>query len=807
MNNKTTFPVSWPFILALIAYVCIGVWLEPGILNNGFRFDESFSEYIPWRVEAGRLLASGEFPFFTQRVFGGMPLFPTSYSGVLYPPNWLYIFSPPWIANYLNVFHYALGGIGMYLYLRTWRLIPFCAFIGGLLFITNTFMLSHSSHVSMREAALFAPIVVWTARLLLKSPSFPRALLLSLLIALQISIGYQQLYLFTVLWIGVEWLALFKFNRKFLKKTLLLALAGVAGTALLGIQILTALEHVQYTPRAEMTVEVWQEASFPPNHILIHLNPRVFGFGWPDYMGDSFAAEIVVTVSLMAWALCVAYIVFCLLKKFKVARKRITILLLVCIPVIFLLALGKYFPLNKYLFHVPPFNLFRVPSRWLFLMGTFVVILSSFSLQHIMRMKPLNRLAWTFGALVVWHGVIVLLYYLLRSLPEGSRAGSISPWEHLYIGSEVNLHRVVHWLHGPYASGPIQILDYTGIHLLLPALAILPLAFARRFPLPAAGLIVFLLSFNQMILFRYALFESYPAKEFTTLEGHKIMKDYDFDLVERLYMLSPDGASMPDGAYPHMLYLYPGFSSLSGYCPLVSSRLWDTLRINQLGFPVESEMFYKSAGPLRQLGVSHIFVDETRLSPKFEELYQNSMGSEFEKVLENEGTVLLKVIEPRPRFDYATEWRQEDAAEYNTFVREHDPRPGNVLAILHKPDWDRLPPPESSIAPATIEVLEDSATRQELRVSSEEGAVLLIRDVWWKGWKFKIPDVTEGWDRVHRANGLIRYVAVPPGEHIVTLRYRPPGWHTGLLISAIGLMLMAGMLAGAWFERKLKLEK
>jgi hypothetical protein len=163
---------------------------SPELLSGGLRWNETISEYIPWRVEAGRQIAQGEFPFFTSKVFGGLPMYSTSYIGILYPPNWLYSFSPPSISNWLYVFHMAFGALGMFAYLRSRRLVPFVAFTGGLMFVSCTFFLVHHSHISMIETGLWAPWVVFFARRLLIRPGPGRAVALALAIALQISVGY-----------------------------------------------------------------------------------------------------------------------------------------------------------------------------------------------------------------------------------------------------------------------------------------------------------------------------------------------------------------------------------------------------------------------------------------------------------------------------------------------------------------------------------------------------------------------------------------------------------------------------------------
>jgi hypothetical protein len=362
------------FCLGLVGFFLLGVVHIPELWSGGFVWDESFSEYIPWRVESARQLTQGYFPFFTSRVFGGMPLFATSYNGILYPPNWLYCIFSPIVSHGLLLFHFVLGGAGMYCYLRSRKLLAVCSFIGSMFFLSLTFFICHKSHISMVEAGLFAPWVVYFARKYLISGKMKFVICLSLAIGLLISIGYQQLYLFAVVWIGFEWLMVFRFRREYYVKTGWLALAGIAGTLLMAVQIVPAMEMVEYTPREKMTFESWTDSSFPLANIPIFICGRVFGFSG-DYLGRGGSAETIVTVSSFVWALVVFFFgVVLFSRKYRFLYRRWALVFGSGMVITFLLSMGSYLPGYEVLFHVPPFNMFRVPARWLYLTNIFGII-------------------------------------------------------------------------------------------------------------------------------------------------------------------------------------------------------------------------------------------------------------------------------------------------------------------------------------------------------------------------------------------------------------------------------------------------
>jgi hypothetical protein len=79
---------------------------------------------------------------------------------------------------------------------------------------------------------------------------------------------------------------------------------------------------------------------------------------------------------------------------------------------------------------------------------------------------------------------------------------------------------------------------------------------------------------------------------------------------------------------------------------------------------------------------------------------------------------------------------------------------------------------------------------ESLRVEAEsEGkGTLVVADAWWPGWEATIDGrpVT-----IHRADGLVRAVRWPAGRHVLEMHYRPPEIRRGLVVSALGVALLA----------------
>ena len=84
--------------------------------------------------------------------------------------------------------------------------------------------------------------------------------------------------------------------------------------------------------------------------------------------------------------------------------------------------------------------------------------------------------------------------------------------------------------------------------------------------------------------------------------------------------------------------------------------------------------------------------------------------------------------------------------------------------------------------------------RRRLETDSATPASLAVTTSFWEGWSATIDGEPA---EVRLANGFSQSVSLPPGRHVVLLRYWPPGLTTGLLVSAAAALLLA-CLALVW---------
>jgi hypothetical protein len=98
------------------------------------------------------------------------------------------------------------------------------------------------------------------------------------------------------------------------------------------------------------------------------------------------------------------------------------------------------------------------------------------------------------------------------------------------------------------------------------------------------------------------------------------------------------------------------------------------------------------------------------------------------------------------------------------------------------------PAPSGSGAAARIEVLRDGGDDLTIRVDADRHGYLVVADALQEGW---VASVDGRGVALRDAEHAAVAVLVPEGVHRVDLRYDPPGWGLGVLLSGASLLLYA----------------
>ncbi len=227
-----------------------------------------------------------------------------------------------------------------------------------------------------------------------------------------------------------------------------------------------------------------------------------------------------------------------------------------------------------------------------------------------------------------------------------------------------------------------------------------------------------------------------------------------------------DASLLPPEGNAGMLY---GYEGLGGNNPL---RLARTRR-----FLNAIDSWYE----WKLLAVQYVVSQDPNLAP-----------NAFNLLYEEDGFFLWEVREPRPRaWSIATLVQMTDADAIADRVDDRD-FDAYTTAIV-----ETSPPPVEGRA--TVNVLDHRAGFLQVAVQADAPAFVVLAEIADPGWRATLNGEPVEW---LRTDGFILGVPVPPGNHTLTLAYRPPRWLLGVGISGIAWLAWCVGMLWAWNIRR-----
>lgn len=358
---------AWPLACVLLAW---GVYAGPLLSwsSNLYLTDTGVHD-LPCRLYAARAIRSGEFPHWTPDLQCGVPLFAESQTGIAYPFFALYVLWPdPEMHDLFMALHYLLAGLFMYLFLVNVLASPIAGAVGGITFMAGTGL--QSTHVvpGLLAAACWIPLALWLLRLYDANKRWA-PWVCCLVNAVSLLAGHVYVALLAYSIQGCYLLAMCN-RRTWRSKLVTILITLFLPVAVAGVQFVPLLGFVFASNRtsgveSSLTWEQFSIASVQPKFLLTFLNPSWFGdhrtfpySPWEDYL-----------VIFHGYAAILLLPIGCLLGR----PRREVAFWLVLLVIALLLATGT--PLLWLLYHVPVFNLFRGPLRYMLVFGFCVSIL------------------------------------------------------------------------------------------------------------------------------------------------------------------------------------------------------------------------------------------------------------------------------------------------------------------------------------------------------------------------------------------------------------------------------------------------
>jgi len=455
----------------------------------------------------------------------------------------------------------------------------------------------------------------------------------------------------------------------------------------------------------------------------------------------------------------------------------------------FFLASGRYTPLYDLVNYLPVFNLFRVPARWSLVSNFALAMLAAFSFEAYLRRPGGRRLRLSLCAL--W-GIATMTMLGLWFLRE-----SLLQW----VASVAINGKMVDTLTG-LLSGPslIEAADAYKDRIILGSLAwwvLPPVALVSRLGLAIALLVtyprflsrrVFISAVVTFTAFDLALSGGSAINHLTRADYWKqlstgaryIIETKQDDRARFLSQVRKPEKDVVAGLGQYFASVYQVSNTWGHESPLNLERyvaLTEGLEKNP--------MMALSLTNTRYL-LTNEYLDVASHVP-FQLIHQ---GDDNWYVYEN-----LAVL-PRAFVVHQTIVVVNESEALKTLEDEgFNSRRSVILETV-----DRVPALSPTRATEdAVMIVSEEPTSIEFEVTLDSNGFFVLLDNFYPGWKAYVDGQPQ---TIHRANYFARAVYLDEGKHQVKFIYQPTSFYSGLVLSAVGWVILLASIWSTWVRHK-----
>jgi hypothetical protein len=396
------------FLYPLILSLSILIFFQPYLTGSNLFFatDESSSDLLdfnyPQRVYLAESLKQNKIPLWTPYQQNGFPFLAEAQTGVFYPVNFLLFkfLNTPLAFNWSIITSFFILSFGTYFFLKNLKLDPLPSLYGALVITFSGFFISHLKHIPLLQAAVFFPWSLLAIDKLLEKKNIFYFALLSLTFSLTILPGHLPTS-YSVLFFSALYF-LFKLKGESLKPIILFLASVLFSLLLCAVQLLPTAEMIPYSTRTTPFPLQSGSGNIPLDQLLMFVNPFIFG----NPSSGSYTTgrlnfwEVNGYIGLIPLLLTVyAFIKIKKINTFKILL-IFSLLLVLGLP-------GQLFQLAWDL--IPGLVFTRVPTRFLLFTDFFLVVISAFALNEILRQKTAEARTIVFG--IILFTILDLTWY------------------------------------------------------------------------------------------------------------------------------------------------------------------------------------------------------------------------------------------------------------------------------------------------------------------------------------------------------------------------------------------------------------
>src|SRR3989344_4831396 len=186
-----------------ISVICYLIFFYPLLGKETVIYSgkDTSSFHYPSRVYLYEKLRSGEFPFWTERMFLGFPIYADLERGYLNPVNIIsvYIFGPFLSYKIIHFITYVLGSLSLYKLLKKLGHNLHGFLLANLIYFFSFFILYHQQHFNTIQTLYLMPLLILLTQNFLDTKNKKNIIYSSLLISYLFYLGSMQFVLIVLL--------------------------------------------------------------------------------------------------------------------------------------------------------------------------------------------------------------------------------------------------------------------------------------------------------------------------------------------------------------------------------------------------------------------------------------------------------------------------------------------------------------------------------------------------------------------------------------------------------------------------------
>ncbi|KKU30897.1 MAG: hypothetical protein UX44_C0010G0014 [candidate division WWE3 bacterium GW2011_GWA1_46_21] len=374
----------WAVGLSIVAYLLFfSSVLDPNLTIYSGK-DSVFLHY-PFRFYLHEKLTNGEFPFWTERIFMGFPIYADVESGYLNLINVLLVAltGPIWSYKILHFLAYLLGSLSLFHFLKQkgGNLLGF--WVANLVYFFSFFLLYHQQHFNMILTFYTLPTAILLANGFVLSKSWKPLLLAICIFAFQFYLGSIQAVFITIMAYCV--FLLLHVDKKCALKAIVTTVFGFI--VLILPTVLPTADLFLNSQRQTVGVS-FTEGSFSPLSVVNLVVPFAFGSD-KNYFGTAIDEDYLKHETYVYFGL--SALLVALVGMHQVSDQKLRNFLYCAVALFLVLGFIRYIPLlNKTLPF--PFDAFRYWGRSVVLL-LFAVAVAAGSFVSSSKKPVIRRLA------------------------------------------------------------------------------------------------------------------------------------------------------------------------------------------------------------------------------------------------------------------------------------------------------------------------------------------------------------------------------------------------------------------------------